>query len=312
MSQYEVSQSVIERCLDEMVRQGLIERRPGSGVYVNDFQARTRVIGIYTGSDVAPHANVLFLEGVREAADRYGFQAADFGPRDIFDESDSIFSMVENMGLAGIIAEISTSGFFQLGSAEVLQRLRGLNLPIVTCLPLSSVRADSVASDDFEVFRRLGAHFRTQVRGPIKFLGYQGIPSLARLKGFIVGLGSEERLEIELLSKAREKVFHRVRSLIRKKSKGNLVVAVPPDYVDDIACFRDTPFTADHPYDLVVVLDEGEHLPPELAAHVVLRQTKSLGAAAVELLMRRIRGYRGEMIHQVIPHRVTLANKPRQ
>jgi hypothetical protein len=309
MTRYEVSQSVIERCLDEMERQGLVARKRGSGVFVSDFQTPTRVLGIYTDSDVAPHANLLFLEGVREAAAQHGFQAADFGPRDIFDASDSVLTMAEQLGLAGIIAEISTSSFFQLGNEALLQRLRNLNLPIVTCLPLSGVKADSAMPDDFDAFRRVGAYFRTKVRGPVKFLGYQGVPSLARLKGFVVGLGSEERLEIELLSKAREKVFHRVRTLLSDGWEGNLVIGIPPDFVDDTAVLHNAPFTANHPYHLVVVLDERQHLPPDIVAHVVLRKTKALGVAAVDLLMKRIQGFRGEMVHKVVPHLVTFANK---
>ncbi|MCC5807087.1 MAG: GntR family transcriptional regulator [Opitutales bacterium] len=309
MATYKVSQSAIERCLDELEREGLVARRRGSGVYVNDIQTKNHVVGIYSDSEVAPHSHARFLEGIRDTVERFDFHAADFGPRDIFDEPHEVLSTMQQMGFAGIIAELSTSTFFHLENEDLLRKFRELQLPIVTCLPLPGIRADSVMPDHFSAFRKLGEYFREHCKGPVKFLCYHGIPSLARLQGFQVGLGKNGGLEIETLEKQRTTVFKRAAQLCEEGWEGNLVIGVPPDYPSDLELLNRGPWTKDYPFDLAVLLETGEVLPAHLAAHIVLKRTRRLGESAAKQLIKRVRGFRGEMEHKVIPHEVYFADK---
>ena len=181
MAEYKASQSAIERCLDELDRQGLIHRRRGSGIYIAGIPARSAVIGVYTDGEVAPHSNDLFLKGVRVTAENHGFQIADFGPKDKYQAQAEILATMENLGCAGIITALSTSNFFRLENESRLEFFRNLAVPLVTCLPIPSVVADSVMPDYFSAFRDLGQLLLPTLKGPIKFLGHHGIPTLARL-----------------------------------------------------------------------------------------------------------------------------------
>lgn len=310
MAKFNVSQSAIERCLDELVREGLVTRRRGSGIYTNSLPSGNKVIGVYTDSEVAPHSHMLFLEGVRQAAEEHGLQAADFGPRDIFDEQEEVLKTMQKMGFAGIVAEVSTATYFHLEDEKLQQRFRELKIPIVSCLPLPGMEADSVMPDHFSAYRKVGVYFRGKGSLAIKFLGYNGIPSLARLQGLQVGLGKNRQLEIETLEKSQTTVFQRIRELLDGGWKGNLVVGVPPDYPSDLEVLRNGPWHAQSPYELTLLLESGERPPEGIAAHIVKKQTKLHGKTAVEQLLRRIRGYRGDIQHRIIPHLVTFHQRP--
>ncbi|MCC5805800.1 MAG: hypothetical protein JJU00_05670 [Opitutales bacterium] len=50
-------------------------------------------------------------------------------------------------------------------------------------------------------------------------------------------------------------------------------------------------------------------MPAHLAAHIVLKRTRRLGESAAKQLIKRVRGFRGDMEHIVIPHEVYFADK---
>jgi DNA-binding LacI/PurR family transcriptional regulator len=302
MADYKASQSSIERSLDELSRQGLVRRKLGSGIYAAGVAPRSRVLGVYTDGEVAPHSNVLFLQGARSVAEEQEFHVADFGPKNLFERQEAIFEEMDSMGFAGIIAALSTAAFFHLESDQLLTRFKHMDLPIVTCFPIPSVTADSVMPDYFSSFSELGARLRTELVGPVKFLCYFGMPSLARLQGFRFGLGSGIHVEAEVLEKPRVDVYQRVRDLIAEGWRGNLVVGVPPDAPGDLKALHDGPWAKGSDYKLVVALEQGDELPPGVCAHVMIKPSFKMGQVAAELLLRRVRGLRGEMVHMLIQH----------
>jgi len=309
MARYKVSQSVIERCLDNLSSQGVITRKQGSGIYVNGYTPRSQTLGVYTDSEVSLAATAMFLEGVREVADAKGYLVADFGPRDIFEDLGKVMDTADKMGLAGIITEISTLTFFRMESEDLLYRLQNLKLPIVTCLPLPGLMADSTMQDNFGSFKRLGEYYRRRTQGPILFLGYQGIPTLARLKGLIVGLKSDENLKITLLNKSEETVFNHASRLLSEGWKGNLVLGVPPDDTRDLELIAKASLNLGESQHLSLLSEKGMPLPEELNCHVIERRTKELGKSAAELLLKRIHGSGGKIIHRIIPHKISFAKE---
>ncbi|RKX27987.1 MAG: hypothetical protein DRP71_17835 [Verrucomicrobia bacterium] len=309
MAEYKASQSSIERSLDELSRQGLVRRKLGSGIYAAGVAPRSRVLGVYTDGEVAPRSNVLFLQGARSVAEEQDFHVADFGPKNLFERQEAIFAEMDAMGFAGIIAALSTANFFHLESEQLLARFKHLDLPIVTCFPIPSVTADSVMPDYFSSFAALGARLRSELEGPIKFLSYFGIPSLARLQGFRVGLGSAIHVEAEVLDKSRVDVYQRVRELIAEGWQGNLIVGVPPDTQGELEALREGPWSKGSKVILGVALEAGDELPPDVCAHVIVKPSLRMGQVAAELLLRRVRGFRGEMEHKLIQHELISPQK---
>ncbi|MBL9216838.1 MAG: GntR family transcriptional regulator [Opitutaceae bacterium] len=304
MTRFRVSQSAIERSVDELVRLGLVRRVRGSGMYIAGAAApKSRLLGLYTDSEVAPHSNALFIEGVRATAEAHGFQVADFGPRNLFDNRRSVLASLDELGLAGIVAAFSSASYFQLESDQLLEAFQRLRVPIVTCLPIAALPADAVMPDHVQAFQRLGARLRHRVKGPVRFLGHNGIPSLARLHGLRLGLGPEVRLEVEMVDHFNgTSVYDRVRDLVRDDWEGNLVIGVPPDQAGVIEALRDGPWRRGSAAELSITLEEGELLPPGIVANLIRRPSRRLGATSTELLLRRIRGFRGDPMRIIVPH----------
>ncbi len=304
MTEYKVSQSAIERCLDELDRQGLIHRRRGSGIYIAGNTSRSVVIGVYTDGEVAPHSNDLFLKGVRATAEKNGFQIADFGPKDKYQAQAEILATMENLGCAGIITALSTSNFFRLENESRLEYFRNLAVPLVTCLPIPSVVADSVMPDYFSAFRELGRLLWPSLKGPIKFLGHNGIPTLARLQGLEVGLNKKIQVEAEILRKTEITAFERTAQLVRENWEGNLVIGVPPDRPGLIEELRGSIWSYGSEFKLAITLEDGDILPKGIHAYKIIKPSYQMGVAAAEMTIKRIHGFRGEMQHKLLKHQI--------
>jgi hypothetical protein len=128
------------------------------------------------------------------------------------------------------------------------------------------------------------------------------MPSLARLQGFRVGLGSEIQVDVEVLDKNRIDVYQRVRELTAQGWQGNLIIGVPPDAPGELEVLREGSWSKGSKYILGVALEAGDQLPPGVCAHVIIKPSYRMGQVAAELLLRRVRGLRGEMVHKLIQH----------
>ncbi len=309
MAEYSTSQSAIERCLDELDRQGLIRRRRGSGIFIAGTAPSSTVIGVYTDGEMARHSNDLFLKGVRTTAEKQGFQVADFGSKDKYQAQSEILASMESLGCAGIITALSTSNFFRLENESRLKYFRNLALPLVTCLPIPSVAADSIMPDYFSSFRELGRLLRPSLKGPVKFLGHHGIPTLARLQGLEVGLTQKFQVEAEILHKTEKTAFERITQLIRENWEGNLIIGVPPDKPGLVEELTNSRWTKDSKFKLAITLEEGNVLPSGVVAYKVIKPSFQIGALATEMLLSRIGGFRGEMTHKLIKHKLMFGSK---
>jgi DNA-binding LacI/PurR family transcriptional regulator len=307
MADLGASQATIERCLDELQRNGRVRREPGRGVFVIGTEKRSNLIGVYTDGERSPYPNALFLEGVRSLAKDAGFHVADFGPKNEFESQQSLLSTMCNMGFDGIIAALSTLGFLRIEEDKsLLGFINELSIPIVTTRPFASISADSVTPDYYPAFHTLGRRLRECAKEPILFLGHQGLPSLARMYGLQSGLGENRDFRFEILQGVGDGAFTRVAELKSQGWKGTLVVGVPPAQPGVVSVFDHAPWSAASDYQLAVTLEAGQQLPEGVCAHVVYRPSRKLGEVAAGLLIRRIQGWTGPKCHEVVQHEILL------
>ncbi len=310
MDEYQVSQAAIERCLDQLERDGHIRRDRGSGIFIEGSKPRSTVIGVYTDGESSYHAHSLFMQGVRDAAARQGFHVADFGPKNMYDSQEEILATMNEMGFAGIITALSSMGLFNIESDRQLAKaFKEIRIPLVTCRPFPAVMADTVMPDYFSAFQSLGAYLRDHVIGPIKFIAHQGLFSLSRLHGLRAGLLPRQDLEPELVDGSRTSAYERARQLNLEKWRGTLVIGVPPREPGLVTILENFHCTEGEGQELAVVLESTQQLPVSLCAHVVIRPSYRMGEVATDVLIRRIRGFRGEMIHEIVPHQILYHNK---
>jgi DNA-binding LacI/PurR family transcriptional regulator len=241
MAEHKVSQAAIERCLDHLVRLGLVRRERGRGIFIDGVEPRSNVLGIYTDGEHNPIASALFLEGVRSTVESHGFHVADFGPLNTAGGQEKAFETMVEMGFAGIIiAALSSASFFDIESNRQIAALfRRHRLPIVTCRPFPAVEADSVMPDYYSAFQLLGAKIAELSEGPILFLGHQGMPSLARMYGVKAGLGSRTEMMVELIDASKGGgAYSRLGELIAEDFKGSLILGVPPPEAGIVSCLQ--------------------------------------------------------------------------
>lgn len=308
MADYNVSQSPVERSLNELTRRGLVRRERGRGIFVEGSSPKSKMLGVYLDGEMLDHSTDLFLEGIRNWAEPRGFIAADFGPRNVFENQDEILASLGNMGFAGLIVYLSSTSFFHLESNEWLNLFKKLDLPIVTCRPIPTVDADLVMPDYFTACQQLGTHLRLRNRhnDPIHFLGHLGTSSLIRLQGLRVGLGSDIQLETKLLDATKTNAYWEVRKRISDNWEGNLVIGVPPPEGGPIEALRGGPWRKGSKYELTVVLEKDNQVPPDIEAHIIRKPSYRLGEKVAETLIRRLHGYRGETTYEVVQQKVFL------
>jgi DNA-binding LacI/PurR family transcriptional regulator len=263
------------------------------------------VLGLIGNALHVPAGNALFLEGMREEAGAAGFRVAELGSAGLVSRDDAPFEMIADMNLAGLAINLSTADAMHIeGDPLLAERIRGLPLPLVLSRPLPAVTADSVTSDEFQAFRRMGEALTEQDCQAIHFLGHQGLPSLARLYGLEAGIGPDITLTSEILDRERKHLLTAVTKCLRAKSRkmDALVIGAPPAAQKDLEAIA-VQLQARKPIPrLAIVLEEGMGLPTGLTAMAAVRPSRRLGAMTAQLLIRRLTHPRTDLRHQVIPH----------
>lgn len=306
-AQYNVSQSTIERSLDEMERKGLVRRRRGSGVYVEGWDASKNVICVFADIEISDPTNNLFLRGVRDVAEAKGFQVADFGPRNFFRIRREILPTLADKKFAGIITRNSgMDTFFLENDLYWKERLKVVGLPLVTCRPTPAVHVDSVTPDYFASFQKLGEHLLHNSEGPIYFLGNTTVPSFARLQGLEVGLEGKDRLRAEINHGNNRDFLAQLNEFKKRDVKGHLIIGVPLEDFGFYDVFQGTSWGRDPDQEFAMLLHDHQSLPEGVSAHVIVKPSFLMGEVSAKLMIRRIRGYKGEFIHETVQHTVRL------
>ncbi len=304
---YNVSQSTIERSLDEMERKGLVRRRRGSGVYVEGWNSNDNVICVFSDIEISDPTNYLFLKGVRKVAEQKGFQVADFGPRNFFRIRKDILPTLTGQKFSGIITRHSGLDTFLLDNdRHWMDRLNAVRLPLVMCRPTPAVQVDSVTPDYFASFQQVGEYLRKQTEGPIYFIGNTTVPCFARLQGLEVGLGGKDRLVAEITYGNNQDFLAKLNQFKKRKINGHLIIGVPMEDYGFYDVFQGTNWGRDPGMELVMLLHDHQSIPDGVTAHVVVKPSFRMGEVAARLMIRRIHGYRAEVTHETVKHEVRL------
>ncbi len=304
-AQYNVSQSTIERSFDEMERKGLVRRRRGSGVYVEGWDSSENVICVFADIEISDPTNNLFLKGVRHIAEQKGFQVADFGPRNFFKIRRDILPTLTSKKFAGIITRHSGMDTFFLDNDRYwMDRLKAVRLPLVTCRPIPAAQVDSVTPDYFASFQKLGEYLRDNSEGPIYFLGNTTVPSFARLQGLEVGFGGKDRLRVEINHGNNQDFLAHLNEFKKRKICGHLIIGVPLEDFGFYDVFKGTTWGRDPNKEFAMLLHDHQSLPDGVSAHVIIKPSYHMGEISAKLMIRRIRGYRGEIAHETVNHAV--------
>ena len=128
------------------------------------------------------------------------------------------------------------------------------------------------------------------------------------MEGLKVGLGGKVPLEVEMLAAEEHGVVERVRELKESGSRVNLIIGVPLASSSELEVFAGEPWASDSEHQLALVLQRKRDLPKGVRAHVIINQRYRMGRLAAELLIRRIKGYRGEMCHEILHHEIMFAD----
>ena len=306
-TRYNVSQSTIERSLDEMERNGLVRRRRGSGVYVEGWDSSDNVICVFADIEISDPTNSLFLKGVRQVAEQKGFQVADFGTMDFFRIRKDILPTLAGQKFAGIITRHSgMDTFFLDNDCHWMDRLKAVRLPLVTCRPTPAVQVDSVTPDYLASFQQVGEYLRKQTKGPIYFLGNTTVPSYARLQGIEVGLGGKDRLVVDITHGNNRDFLDKLNQFKKRQISGHLVIGVPLEDYGFYDVFQGTTWGRDPGKEFVMLLHDNQSIPEGVTANVIVKPSFGMGVMAARLVIRRIHGYRGEITHETVKHKVVL------
>ncbi len=309
---YNVSQSTIERSLDKMERKGLVRRRRGSGVYVEGWDSNNNVICVFADIEISDPTNSLFLSGVRNVAEQKGFQVADFGPKNFFRIRRDILPTLTGQKFAGIITRHSGMDTFLLDNdRHWMERLKAVRLPLVTCRPTPAVQVDSVTPDYFASFQQVGEHLRKQTAGPIYFLGNTTVPSFARLQGLEVGLGGKDRLIVDITHGNNRDFLAKLNQFKKRKISGHLIIGVPLEDSGFYDVFQGTTWGRDPGKQFVMLLHDNQSIPQGVTVNTIVKPSFGMGEVAARLMIRRIHGYRGEIIHETVKHKVRLNSTKR-
>jgi DNA-binding transcriptional regulator YhcF (GntR family) len=303
---YSVSQATIERCLDDITRQGLIKRERGRGIFVQGYIPKSKLIAVCSNHTAIELANTLFLDGVRKIALDNSYDVADFGPTKATRIIDTI-NTAESMGFAGIILTLSTAEHLRIGGDfDLSQQIRNSTIPIVLNHSLPALMADNFTSDDFKAFFEVGKTLRGRIKGPVHFIGNQGLPSLARLYGINEGLGEDINFTAETIDQNHQTIYGTVEKYIKEKSDVTLIIGAPPQHRDDLKILLKAPWKAGSKKELVVLLDDERDISDKIHANYIIKPNLEMGRISAEMLIKRIQHPRKDMMHEIVPNKILM------
>jgi len=306
-AQYGVSQSTLERCLDLLVREGRVRRKPGSGIYVEGLKSASRVVGVFSDNEVSTHTNTLYLDGVRAESWKHGIQVADFGPGKLPNRTEALLEAVRQMEFGGIIIKFTAGDIFDLGAnRHWLRKIKNLSIPLVICRAVPMTDTDTVSPDYYAAFKMLGEHLLRQETGNIKFVGQYEVPSFARMHGLRAGLGKAYPLDVEMTGDTKLSVIERLEELKTQGWEGSLVLGTPFSDASLAEIFEDSPWGRTGPNSVSYVVYENQKPPSGVTGHTIVKPSHRLGVASARRLLQRMRAPNGCPAHDVVSSELIL------
>ncbi|MHC4887048.1 MAG: GntR family transcriptional regulator, partial [Planctomycetota bacterium] len=293
MARFGTSQGTLERAISSLEREGLVERRRGSGIYVTDRSGRTptKLIGLAVPSLTTDYATLL-IKGVEERLAEQGYRVVlRSGDRDLQaqETAESFRSQVD-----GMIVSSRTHNIYQPSYSEFFSRLNATDdLPLVMIdIPLPGIRGDFIGLEYYRAFRELGRLLEEGKRSKdLVFLALEdSITGIECTHGFYQGLvdGGRETMGYTILRANLGTVSDLLREVLQEKRVSTLVNTDPRFLPKIEKLLLKKKVRVPDRMVLASVVEEGydEHCSLPLLA--LQKPSAALGALAAETLTRRL------------------------
>jgi GntR family transcriptional regulator, arabinose operon transcriptional repressor len=304
-----LSRVSVRRAIGQLVGEGLLERRPGRGIYVRESHVATRMVQIIV-PDLKWDRCIKTVQGIKSAANKSGAFCQIYDAHDNLDmDIEVIRKLPETNADGAIIIALHEPKF-----AQVMYELQVRNYPFVLVdQRIPDLEISSVVADNYGGGYTIGQEL---VKLGHRRIGYAGIKrphtSRERVEGMRdavldAGLPFDRSLimdieDIEMVSDWRERLYKYTQRLLTR-----------PDRPTAIFIMSDSPAMVSYraikdlglriPDDISVVgFDNdaaGQWVDPPLST--IDQQAEKIGKAALEILMKRIADPNATVVHRVIP-----------
>lgn len=298
--QEKLGRNSVRRAVETLVDEGLLERRPGKGVYVRQPQRATRMIQVVVPSLAWPH-NVQIAHGVQAAGRQRGVQVQIYDAHGKMELDIDVLRQLPHHGAEGaIIVSLHHPHF-----TEVLYQLHAANYPFVLAdQRLQDIETvPSVEIDNYggayavgKELLRLG-HRRIGFMGPLKILAVhkrlEGLRDAMLDAGLLFDRSLVMDMEgeglIEWMDHLGERVDHCVKSLMNRPDRPTVLFEGAGDaVVETYRSLRGMGLSAGRDVSVVTFEDSAAVELVEVPVASVKHPWTEMGHQALEMLLERI------------------------
>lgn len=305
-----LSRVTVRRATDLLIEEGLLERRPGKGLYVREAEPeKTKVVKLIVGN-LAWEPSVQLARGANQLARSSGIEVqvcdAHGNQAEIL---DSLLHLSKNGASGAILMALHTPSF-----NEAVLRVKAAGFPLVVADYQShEIPVPAVSADNYQGGILAGQHLAGLGHTRVAFVGDCAATTVrARLDGFRDALAENDivlpRSRVvditpeDTLADWSEVVRHRVRSLLKSKECPTAIFCS----CDAVAraCYRVcASLKLRIPQDLSLVGFDDDPLAEWLSpALTTVRQPfAEIGQAAMRLLQHQLSGREGKPETTLLP-----------
>ena len=189
LSDLHCSQATLKRALDPLESQGMVCRRPGSGIFVMERLLDHGAIGMIA-SNITTRMSAQIMQGIQNAISDKSCTLIAFSSRNV--NPDHLFLMLRRSQVFGVIINPTTMDLINPAFLELVSRLGNAGVRMVGVdLPLPGVPAGFVTMNNHAAFSELGMLLRRQKVHRMAFVGrFSSKMYTVRHSGICNGLGS--------------------------------------------------------------------------------------------------------------------------
>lgn len=179
---HKLSRVTVRRATDLLILEGLLERRPGKGLYVCEAKPKvTRVVKVIVGN-LAWEPSVQVARGAQQVARKLGIEVQVCDAHgDQREDLDILLNLPDNGASGAILLALHTAAF---NEAVVRVKAEGFPLVVADYQP-GEMQVPAVAADNYEGGVLVGRHLAGLGHTRVAFVGDCAATTVrARLEGF--------------------------------------------------------------------------------------------------------------------------------
>ncbi len=304
-----LSRVSVRRAIGRLVKEGLLERRPGRGVFVREAHVATRMIQIIV-PDLKWDRCVKTVQGIKSAAGKYGAFCQIYDAHDNLDmDIEIIRRLPETRADGAIIIALHEPKF-----AQVMYELHVRNYPFVLVdQRIRDLDIPSVVADNYGGGYKIGQEL---IKLGHRRIGYVGMlrPHTGRERSegmrdavLDAGLPFDRSLimdieDVENVSDWRERLYKYTQRLLSRPDRPTAVLFMADNpAMIGYRAVKDLGLRIPEDVSVVGFDDDaaGQWVDPSLST--VSQQPDHIGKTALETLLKRISNPDDPVEHQVIP-----------